>query len=141
VSPLLLAVLGTSAASLALQAGMLAHQVRQRATYGAEHLAGRGYVRTAVCRVLAAAIYTAATSLQVAGGHLSGIGALSPETLIIFIFVQSLWGWNAVMDTLIRRRLSRLHPGSRPVAATVMSAEMERLQQPAPGPRPDEKGS
>ena len=100
---LLLLMLLVSWSSLILQSFALAHLLRKRATYDAEKVAGRGYVRTAACRVLAASIYVTVALLQIAGVTAHG---LTRETVVIFTFVQVIWLTNAAADISIRRKLT-----------------------------------
>jgi hypothetical protein len=86
----------------------LARQTRQRAGGGAEKLVGAGYIRTIACRILAATIYVAVASVQLAGD-----GTLSAEALIVFASVQLIWWLNSVMDIRIRRTLSEPGTGGR----------------------------
>ena len=76
---------------------------RQRNDPG--RLAGHGYLRTAACRVLAAAIYVTVALLQVLGVQVPGAGDLSPEALVVFTVVQILWFLNSAMDIRVRRQL------------------------------------
>ena len=105
VSPLLVAMLAVSLGSLALQATALTHLLRQRASYRAERLAGRGMIRAAATRTALAFIYTTSAALALAGVRIPGAGSLGPEALIILIAAQSAWLYNAVMDVRIRHRL------------------------------------
>jgi secreted trypsin-like serine protease len=91
--------------SLVLQGLALTHQVRQRPAAGAERLAGRGYIRTAACRVAAATVYVVVALLQVAGVRINGSGGLTPEALVIFSAVQMLWLSNAALDIAVRHKL------------------------------------
>lgn len=102
---LLLLMLLVSWTSLVLQGAALAHLWRQRATYGAEELAGHGYVRTAACRVLAAAIYSAIALLAILGVRIPGAGTLGPEALVVFVAVQTIWLSNTALDIRVRRKL------------------------------------
>lgn len=102
---LLLAMLLVSWTSLAVQAGAAFHLWRQRATYAAERIAGRGYVRTAACRVLAAAIYSTVALLDVLRVRIPGAGTLGPEALAIFTGVQGIWLANSLLDIRVRRML------------------------------------
>jgi len=102
---LLILMLLVSWTSLVLQAAALGCQRAQRASYRAERIAGRGYVRTAFCRVLAAVIYVTVALLQLAGVQISGAGTLSPEALVVFTTVQIIWITNAGLDVRARRQL------------------------------------
>ncbi len=104
---LLLLMLLVSWTSLVLQSGALVHLRRQRATYAAEGLAGHGYVRTAACRVLAAAVYSAIALLDIIGVRIPGAGTLGPEALVVFTGIQTLWLFNTVMDIKVRRQLGK----------------------------------
>jgi hypothetical protein len=104
---LLLLMLLVSWTSLVLQSGALVHLRRQQATYAAEGLAGRGYVRTAACRVLAAAVYSAIALLDIIGVRIPGAGTLSPEALLVFSGVQAIWLVNSALDIRVRRRLAQ----------------------------------
>jgi len=104
---LLLLMLLVSWTSLVLQSGALVHLRRQHASYAAEGLAGRGYVRTAACRVLAAAVYSAVALLDIIGVRIPGAGTLSPEALIVFSGVQAIWLVNSALDIRVRRQLAR----------------------------------
>jgi hypothetical protein len=119
--PLLLLMLAVSCASLILQSAALAHLWRQQASYDAERRAGRGYVRTAACRVLAACIYTAAAALGVARVRIPGAGILGPEALVVFTVVQAIWLANSAMDIRVRQLLRKR--GSN------LSADAERLRE------------
>jgi len=99
--------------SLVLQSGALVHLRRQQATYAAEKLAGHGYVRTAACRVLAAAVYSAIALLDIIGVRIPGGGTLGPEALVVFVAVQTIWLCNTAMDIRVRRRLAK-HPEDTP---------------------------
>jgi hypothetical protein len=105
---LLLLMLAVSWTSLVLQAAATTHLLRQHARYPAERLAGRGYTRTATCRVLAAAVYVTVAMLQADGIQVPGAGGLSPEALVVFTAVQGIWLVNSAMDIRVRRRLH--HP-------------------------------
>jgi hypothetical protein len=107
---LLLLMLLVSWTSLVLQGAALVHLWRQRATYQAEQVAGHGYVRTAACRVLAAAIYSAIALLQVLGIRVPGAGTLGPEALVVLVAVQTIWLSNTALDIRVRRKL-RNHAG------------------------------
>jgi hypothetical protein len=109
---LLLLMLLVSWTSLVLQGAALIHLWRQRATYGAEKLAGHGYVRTAACRVLAAAIYSAIALLAVFGVRIPGAGTLGPEALAVLVTVQAIWLSNTALDIRVRRKL-RNHAGEK----------------------------
>lgn len=104
---LLWLMVAVSATSLVLQSAALAHMLRQQAASTPERLAGRGYVRTAGCRVAAAGVYVTVALLQVTGVRINGSGGLSPESLVIFSGVQTLWLANAGMDIIVRRKLSQ----------------------------------
>ncbi len=99
-----------SCSSLVLQVCAFAHLARQRATYPAEHAAGRGYVRTAACRVAAAAVYVTVAVLDAAGVQVPGGGGVSPEALVVLTSVQLLWLVNSAMDIRLRRKLRRKDP-------------------------------
>lgn len=103
---LLLLMLLVSWTSLLLQAAAAVHLRRQHASYRAEQLAGRGYIRTAGCRVLAAMIYVTVALLQVTGVHIPGSGGLSPEALVVFCAVQLIWITNSALDIAVRRKLA-----------------------------------
>lgn len=105
---LLLAMLLVSWTSLVAQAAAMTHLWRQRARSDAEELAGRGYVRTAACRVGAAAVYVTVALLAVIGVQVPGAGGLSPEALVVFTAVQGIWLVNSALDIRVRRRLR--HP-------------------------------
>lgn len=109
--PLLLLMLLVSWTSLVLQSAALIHLCRQHATYAAEGLAGRGYVRTAACRVLAACIYSAVALLDIIGVRIPGGGVLGPESLVVFVGVQAIWLCNTAMDIRVRRRLRQRQAG------------------------------
>lgn len=102
---LLLLMLLVSWTSLILQAAAMVHLWWQRATYAAERLAGRGYVRTAACRVLAACIYSAVALLAVLGVRIPGGGTLGPESLVVLTVVQAIWLSNTLLDIRLRRKL------------------------------------
>lgn len=91
--------------SLVLQTAAAVLLWRQRNEPG--KLAGRGYARTAACRVLAALIYVTVALLQVLEIKVPGAGGLSPEALVVFTAVQGIWLTNSAMDIQVRRRLSR----------------------------------
>lgn len=107
---LLLLMLLVSCTSLLLQGAVMIHLWRQRSSYAAERLAGRGYVRTAACRVLAACIYVAVALLQATGTHIPGSGGVTPEALVVLSAVQLIWIVNSALDVHLRRRL-RSKPG------------------------------
>jgi hypothetical protein len=96
--------------SLILQAAALTHLVRQHATYPAEAAAGNGYVRTAACRVAAAALYVTVAVLDAAGVQVPGGGGVSPEALVVLTAVQLLWLGNSAADIRLRRKLRREDP-------------------------------
>lgn len=100
-SALLLMMLLVSWTSLGLQGAALLHLIKQRSSYRAEELAGRGYIRTAACRVAAACIYVTVALVQAAGRD----GTLTPEALIVLTTVQGIWLVNAGLDIRVRRRL------------------------------------
>lgn len=102
---LLLIMLLVSWTSLVLQAAAAVLLWRQRAGYAAERLAGRGYVRTAACRVLAACVYVTVALLDATGVQVPGAGGLSPEALVVFTAVQAIWLANSAMDIRVRRQL------------------------------------
>jgi hypothetical protein len=102
VPDLALAFLLVSCLSLAFQLLALSRLAAQRAATPAEELAGRGYLRTVGCRVLAAAVYAAVAAVQLAGA-----GTLSAEALAVFTGVQLLWQANSLMDIRVRRALAR----------------------------------
>lgn len=104
---LLAMMLAVSCTSLVLQAAALAHLVRQRATYGAERLAGGGYVRTACCRVAAAAAYVTVAVLDAAGVQVPGAGGVSAEALVVLTAVQLLWLANSALDIRLRAQLRK----------------------------------
>jgi hypothetical protein len=104
---LLLLMLLVSWTSLVLQAAAALHLWLQRASSTAERLAGHGYVRTAACRVAAAAVYSAVALLAVAGVRIPGAGTLGPEALIVFSGVQMIWLANSALDIRVRRRLAQ----------------------------------
>lgn len=104
---LLLLMLLVSWSSLLLQGAVLAYQLRQQATYRAEQLAANGHVRTAACRVLAAAVYVAVSVLDAAGVQVPGAGGLSPEALVVFSGVQLIWLSNSALDIRLRRQLKK----------------------------------
>lgn len=108
---LLLLMLLVSWTSLVLQTAALVHLWRQRAAYAAERLAGRGYVRTAACRVVAAAVYSGVALLAVLGVQIPGAGTLGPEALIVFTAVQGIWLANSALDIRVRRRLQEENTG------------------------------
>lgn len=93
---LILAML-VSAISLIIHVAVLALLWRQKVSGETERVTGKGYVRTAACRVLAATVYVTADAFQLAGARVMG-GDLTPEALLIFTFVQILWTSNAVAD-------------------------------------------
>lgn len=111
---LLLLMLLVSWTSLVLQSAALLHLRRQRSTYTAEGLAGHGYVRTAACRVLAAAIYSGVALLAVLGVRIPGAGTLGPEALLVFSGAQMIWLVNSVLDIRVRRQLKKEQPGRCP---------------------------
>jgi hypothetical protein len=100
---LLLLMLLVSWTSLILQSFAFVHLLGRRSTYDAEKVVGRGYVRTAACRVLAASVYVTVALLQLAGVTAHG---LTRETVVIFTFIQILWLTNACADISIRRKLT-----------------------------------
>jgi hypothetical protein len=100
-------MLAVSCTSLSLQGAAFAHLRRQRSTYAAEKMAGRGYVRTAACRVAAAAVYSAVALSAIIGVRIPGAGILSPEALIVFVAVQTIWLCNTAMDIRVRRKLAQ----------------------------------
>jgi hypothetical protein len=102
---LLLLMLLVSWTSLLLQAAAAVHLWRQRNAAG--ELAGRGYFRTAVCRVLAACVYVTVALLQASGVQVPGAGGLSAEALTVFTAVQGLWLINSAMDIRVRRQIAR----------------------------------
>jgi hypothetical protein len=104
---LLLLMLLVSWTSLLLQSGALVHLHLQqrRPTYAAECLVGRGYVRTAACRVLAAAVYSSVALLAVLRVRIPGAGTLGPEALLVFSGVQGIWLVNSALDIQVRRQL------------------------------------
>jgi hypothetical protein len=102
---LLILMLLVSWSSLTLQAGALFHLLQQRAHYAAEQIAGRGYIRTAACRVAAACIYVTVALMQLAGVRIPGSGGVTPEALVVFTGVQFLWLTNAALDIKARRQL------------------------------------
>ncbi len=102
---LLLAMLTVSLMSLLLQAAAAVHLMRQRSSYSAEAIAGRGYVRTALCRVLAASVYCAVELLAVLGVRVPGGGTLDPEALVVFTGIQGIWLANSLLDIRARRNL------------------------------------
>jgi hypothetical protein len=102
---LLLLMLLVSWTSLVLQGAALIHLWRQHATGHVERLAGRGYTRTASCRVLAASVYCTVALLAVLGVHIPGAGTLSPEALCVFTGVQAIWLTNAALDVRLRKQL------------------------------------
>jgi hypothetical protein len=104
---LLLLMLLASWTSLGLQLAAMIHLRRQRSSYPAEELAGRGYVRTAACRVLAAAVYSAVALLDILGLRIPGAGTLSPEALLVFSGVQAIWLVNSALDIRVRKRLAQ----------------------------------
>jgi hypothetical protein len=104
---LLLLMLLVSWTSLVAQAAAMIHLWRQRARTAVEELAGRGYVRTAACRVTAAVVYVTVALLAATGVQVPGAGGLSPEALVVFTGVQGIWLVNSALDIRIRRRLAR----------------------------------
>lgn len=104
---LLLLYLLVSWTSLVLQGAALVHLLRQRAVCRAEQVAGPGYIRTAACRVAAAAIYVTIALLQVAGARIPGSGGVTPEALVVLSAVQVLWLTNAALDIRVRRQLRK----------------------------------
>lgn len=102
---LLLVMLLVSWTSLVLQGAAMVHLLWQRASYKAEELAGRGYVRTAACRVLAAAVYVAIALMQFAGVRIPGSGGVTPEALVVLSAVQLIWIVNSALDIRVRRQL------------------------------------
>lgn len=107
---LLLTMLLVSWGSLLLQTIAAVHLWRVRDSPG--RLAGRGYTRTAACRVLAAVIYVTVALLQVLGVQVPGAGGLSPEALVVFTAVQGIWLTNSAMDIRVRRQLARGRDGT-----------------------------
>lgn len=101
---LLLLMLLVSWTSLVLQSAALVHLLRQRGTYQAERIAGRGYVRTAACRVAAACIYVTVALVQATGNTTARAG-LTSEALIVLTVVQGIWLLNAGLDIRLRRKL------------------------------------
>lgn len=104
---LLLLMLLVSCSSLILQAAAMIHLIRQHATYPAERAAGRGYVRTAACRVAAAVLYVLVAALDKAGVQVPGSGGVSAEALVVLTGVQMLWLANSAMDIRLRRKLRK----------------------------------
>lgn len=104
---LLLLMLLVSWTSLVLQSAAFLHLRRQRASYAAEGLAGRGYVRTAACRVAAAAVYVTVAVLDASRVQVPGGGGVSAEALVVLTAVQLLWLANSAADIRLRRRLQR----------------------------------
>lgn len=102
---LVLLMLLVSCTALLLQTLAMVHLIRQRASYKAEELAARSYVRTVACRVMQACIYVAVASLQAADVHVLGIGGVGPETLVILSGVQLMWLVNSALDISTRRHL------------------------------------
>jgi hypothetical protein len=102
VPDLVLVFLLVSSLSLASQAAALARLSARRPGTRAEALAGRGYIRTVACRVLAATVYTVVAAVQLAGA-----GTLSAEALIVFTAVQGLWIGNSLADIRVRRALAQ----------------------------------
>lgn len=92
--------------SLLLQAVACIHLWRQKGRAVAVRAAGRGYARTAACRVLAASIYSTVALLAVLGIHIPGAGQLSPEALAVFTGIQVIWLVNSALDIRVRHRLT-----------------------------------
>lgn len=111
---LLLLMLLASWSSLVLQGAALLHLLGQRAAYRAEQLAGGGYVRTAACRVAAAAVYVTVAVLDAAGVQVPGGGGVSAEALVVLTAVQFLWLVNSALDIRLRRKLKKEQPGEAP---------------------------
>lgn len=105
---LLLLMLLVSWTSLLLQSAAAVHLWRQHASYEAERLAGHGYVRTAACRVGAAAIYSTVALLAILGVRIPGAGTLGPEALVVFTGIQLIWLGNSLLDMRIRRQLRKM---------------------------------
>jgi hypothetical protein len=82
--------------------------MRQRASYSAEKIAGNGYVRTALCRVLAASVYCTVSLLAILGVRVPGGGTLSPEALVVFTGIQAIWLVNSLLDIRARRQLKKM---------------------------------
>lgn len=107
---LVLLFLLVSCLSLAFQVAALIRLTAWRPGSRAEVLAGRGYTRTAACRVAAAVAYVTVAAVQ-----LAGTGTLSAEALAVFTAVQALWIGNSLADIRVRRALSETgRPGARP---------------------------
>jgi hypothetical protein len=103
---LVLMLLLVSCVSLAFQVAAFARLAARRASTPAAELAGRGYMRTVACRVLAAAMYTTFAVLQLVSVQVGGLSTVS-EALIVFTAAQVLWMGNSLMDIRIRRALSQ----------------------------------
>jgi hypothetical protein len=97
-------LLGVSCMSLLLQGAALAVLLARKPSGEADRIARGGYIRTAACRVAAAAIYVSAAAAQLAGVRVWGDG-LTPEALLILAAIQTVWLANAVLDLVTRRRL------------------------------------
>jgi hypothetical protein len=128
VPDLALAFLLVSCLSLGFQAAALARLAAARPRYAAERLAGRGYARTAACRVIAAAVYVTVAAVQLAGP-----GTLSAEALAVFTAIQGLWVGNTLLDIRIRRALARAggampgRPRDQLAAIAAVTDDLDRL--------------
>lgn len=95
-----LVFLAVSLAALAWQSIALARLIRRSPGGGAMRLTHRGLLRTARCRVGAAALYVGLATVLL-------FTSTSPYlALIVFAFVQGLWMWNAWLDVRLRRKLT-----------------------------------
>jgi hypothetical protein len=103
VPSLELVFLLVSCLSLMLQVLSYVRLVAQRARNDAEEIAGGGYTRTVLCRVLAATVYVVVAAVQLAGD-----GSLTPEALIVFSSIQVLWQLNSLQDIRVKRQLGEL---------------------------------
>lgn len=121
-----------SVSSLGMQASAWWRLHRQGAT-GARVAAEahHGLVRTATCRVIAAALY-------VGLGVTSVLAKTSPGLALgIFTVVQVLWQGNALADLRLRRRIARAPRPTPPAAPAPRPAQPVRPDKEAPdGTRP-----
>jgi hypothetical protein len=99
---LVLLFLVVSCLSLVLQVLAFVRLALRRARTATEELVSGGYLRTVLCRVVAATIYVVVGAVQLAGD-----GTLTAEALVVFTSVSILWQINSLLDLRIRRALSR----------------------------------
>jgi hypothetical protein len=100
VPSLVLLFLLVSCLNFGLQLMAFVYLVRRESGSRAERLAGRGYVRTVLCRVIASMTYVA-----VAASQLSGAEKVGAEALLVFVGIQGMWLFNSALDVISRRRM------------------------------------